>query len=255
MKLQAYYENKKHFASALTTPYLLRSNLQFFSDPGGAGGEGGDGGNGAAGDGSTAGTGTEGGDGGPEKFSFTQEELDKRMQEETSKRLATELEKQKETMRKELEETIKKERQEAEELAKLSAEERAKVEREKAQLKLEEEKSALEQEKVKFEREKLFLQTEKILSEEKLDTRLAPFLIGETADNTHENIKLYKEIHKEAVQNEVSDVLKGKKQLLGGGANLSEIEQLEQQYQKAINEGKTLDAIAVKNKIFALKNK
>ena len=255
MKLQVYYENKKHFASALTTPYLLRPNLQFFSDPGGTGGEGGDGGTGSAGEGGAAGAGTGGGDGGEGKLSFTQEEYDKKLQEDTAKRLATELEKQKETMRKELEETIKKERQEAEELAKLSAEERAKVEREKAQLKLEEEKSALEQEKVKFEREKLFLQTEKILSEEKLDTRLAPFLIGENADNTHENIKLYKEIHKEAVQNEVSDVLKGKKQLIGGGTNLSEIEQLEQQYQKALSEGKTLDAITVKNKIFALKNK
>lgn len=252
MKLQTYYENKKHFASALTTPYLLRSNLQFFSDPGG---EGGDGGNGSAGEGGAAGTGTEGGDGGEGKLSFTQEEYDKKLKEDTTKLVSTELEKQRETMRKELEETIKKERKEAEELAKLSAEERAKVEQEKAKLKLDEEKAVLAQEKVEFEREKLFLQTEKILSEEKLDTRLAPFLIGADADNTHENIKLYKEIHKEAVQNEVSDVLKGKKQLLGGGANLSEVEQLEQQYQKAINEGKTLEAVAVKNKIFQLKSK
>lgn len=252
MKLQAYYENKKHFASKLASPYLLRSNLQFFSDPGG---DGGDGGAAATGDGSAAGAGTEGGDGGEQKLSFTQEEYDKRLQEDTTKRLAAELEKQKETMRKELEETIKKERKEAEELAKLSAEERAKVEQEKAKLKLDEEKAVLAQEKVQFERDKLFLQTEKILSEEKLDSRLAPFLIGDNADNTHANIKLYKEIHKEAVQNEVSDVLKGKKQLVGGGANLSELEQLEQQYQTAINEGKTLEAVAVKNKIFQLKNK
>ena len=251
MKLQAYYENKKHFASALTTPYLLRSNLQFFSDPGGDGGEGGDGGNGAAGDGGAAGTGTEGGDGGEGKLSFTQEEYDKKLQEG----IATELEKQKETWRKELEETMKKERKEAEELAKLSAEERAKVEQEKAKLKLDEEKAALDKEKLDFQREKLFLQTEKILSEEKLDTRLAPFLIGEDADSTHNNIKLYKEVHKEAVQNEVADVLKGKKQLVGGGSNLSEIEQLEQQRQEALKNRNMAEAISLKNQIFALQQK
>jgi hypothetical protein len=248
MKLQAYYENKKHFASALNTPYLLRSNLQFFSDPGGAGGDGGDGGNGAAGEGGAAGTGTEGGDGGENKLSFTQEEYDKKLQEG----IATELEKQKETWRKELEETMKKERKEAEELAKLSAEERAKVEQEKAKLKLDEEKAILDKEKLDFQREKLFLQTEKILSEEKLDTRLAPFLIGEDADSTHKNIQLYKEVHKEAVQNEVADVLKGKKQLVGGGANLSEIEQLEQQRLAAIKNRNMAEAVALKNKIFSL---
>jgi hypothetical protein len=251
MKLQAYYENKKHFASALTTPYLLHSNLQFFSDPGGAGEEGEDGGTRSTGESGAAGTGTEGGDGGETKLSFTQEEYEKKMQEG----IATELEKQKETWRKELEETMKKERKEAEELAKLSAEERAKVEQEKAKLKLDEEKAALDKAKLDFQREKLFLQTEKILSEEKLDTRLAPFLIGEDADSTHKNIKLYKEVHKEAVHNEVADVLKGKKQLVGGGSNLSEVEQLEQQYQTSINEGKTLEAISIKNKIYALKNK
>lgn len=251
MKLQAYYENKKHFASALTTPYLLRSNLQFFSDPGGASGEGGDGGTGSAGEGGAAGTGAEGGDGGESKLSFTQEEYDKKLQEG----IATELEKQKETWRKELEETMKKERKEAEELAKLSAEERAKVEQEKAKLKLDEEKAILDKEKLDFQREKLFLQTEKILSEEKLDTRLAPFLIGEDADSTHKNIQLYKEVHKEAVQNEVADVLKGKKQLVGGGANLSEIEQLEQQRLEALQKRDMPRAIALKNQIFNLQNK
>jgi Domain of unknown function (DUF4355) len=250
MSLQTYYENKKHFASALNTPYLLRSNLQFFSDPGGAG-EGGDGGTGSAGEGGAAGTGTEGGDGGESKLSFTQEEYDKKLQEG----IATELEKQKETWRKELEETMKKERKEAEELAKLSAEERAKVEQEKAKLKLDEEKAALDKEKLDFQREKLFLQTEKILSEEKLDTRLAPFLIGEDADSTHKNIQLYKEVHKEAVRNEVADVLKGKKQLVGGGANLSEIEQLEQQRLDALQKRDMPRAIALKNQIFNLQNK
>jgi len=245
MKLQAYYENKKHFASKLTSPYLLRSNLQFFSDPGG---DGGDGGSAGTGDGAAAGTGTEGGDGGEQKLSFTQEEYDKQLQDG----IAAELEKQKDTWRKELEETMKKERKEAEELAKLSAEERAKVEQEKAKLKIDEEKAALEKEKLEFQREKLFLQTEKILSEEKLDTRLAPFLIGEDADSTHGNIKLYKEVHKEAVQKEVSDVLKGKKPLMGGGSNLSELEQLEQDRQAAIKNRDMAQAIAIKNKMFAL---
>ncbi|OAH53890.1 hypothetical protein AWH48_11520 [Domibacillus aminovorans] len=188
-------------------------------------------------------------------ITLTEEELQKRLQSETDKRVTEAIKKREESLRKEMEEKIKIERKEAEELAKLTADERAKFESEKEKAQLQKEKDALEEERKAFQHERLFLETEKALTNESLDDRLAPFLIGEDAEKTYENIKIYKEIHQEAVQKEVNEILKGKKPLIGGKQNLSEIEQLESERQDALKRKDLATAVALKNKIHQLNKK
>lgn len=234
---------KQPFYKALNTSFL-KMNLQHFADE----------------EDQVSNEGADEGQGGDSKsveenlITLTEEELQEKLQREADRRVSEAIKKREEKLRKEMEERIEKERQEAEELAKLSAEERAKVEREREMMKFEEEKKKLEDEKRKFNQEKLFLQTEKVLSDEKLPTEFASFVMGEDAEKTHENIQVFKEKFQEAVKHQVNEVLKGRAPRTGGSQRMSELEQLEQERQEAIKNKDMARAIAIKNKIFELSN-
>lgn len=191
----------------------------------------------------------------PETITLTKEELQAQLQSESDRRVSEALKKFEAKKAKELAAQIEKAKQEGEELARLSAEERAKVEREKEEMKFQEEQKAFEAERQAFQREKLFLETEKQLSAEKLPTDFAGFLLGEDAEKTHENIKVFKEQFQQAVQEQVHVALKGKVPIVGNGKHLSEIEQLEKERQDALSRRDMASAIAIKNKIFQLQNK
>lgn len=189
----------------------------------------------------------------PETITLTQEELNAKMQSEADRRVSEALKKFEAKKDKELAAKVEQAKLEAEELAKLSAEERAKVEREKESLKFQEDQKAFESERQAFQREKLLLETEKQLSAEKLPPEFASFVLGEDAEKTHENIKVFSEQFQQAVQAQVNDVLKGKAPLVGaGGKQLSEIEQLEKERQECLKRRDMAGAIALKNKIHAL---
>lgn len=190
----------------------------------------------------------------PETITLTQEELNAKMQSEADRRVSEALKKFEAKKDKELAAKVEQAKLEAEELAKLSAEERAKVEREKEAIKFQEDQKAFESERQAFQREKLLLETEKQLSAEKLPPEFASFVLGEDAEKTHENIKVFSEQFQQAVQVQVNDVLKGKAPLVGaGGKQLSEIDQLEKERQECLKRRDMAAAIAIKNKIHELK--
>ncbi|MDR4987170.1 DUF4355 domain-containing protein [Bacillus cereus] len=189
----------------------------------------------------------------PETITLTQEELNAKLQSESDRRVSDAIKKFEAKKDKEFAAKIELAKQEAEELAKLSADERAKVEREKEALKFQEEQKSFESERQAFQREKLLLETEKQLSAEKLAPEFASFVLGEDAEKTHENIKVFKDKFQQAVQAQVNDVLKGKAPLVGaGGKQLSEIDQLEKERQDCLKRRDMAGAIALKNKIHEL---
>lgn len=132
---------------------------------------------------------------GLEPKTFTQDEVDEIIQ----KRLSREKKQQEEVIR----ETIKKEQEEAKRLAELSAEERAK-EIENKSIK------EVEQLKLEIKRRDLELDTTQRLKEEGLDISFKSFLMGDDAEKTNENIKAFKSIYDEKVQEEVEKRLAGK---------------------------------------------
>ena len=103
----------------------------------------------------------------------------------------------------EYEKKLEDEKSEAEKLAKMSADERAKAEFEK-------EKTKFEQDRAQFNRDRLELETVKELGKQGLDVEFSSFLMGENAESTNENIKLFKEKFDIAVENAVNERLKGK---------------------------------------------
>lgn len=104
---------------------------------------------------------------------------------------------------KEYDKKLEDEKSEAEKLAKMSAEERAKAEFEK-------EKKKFDDERAKFNRDRLELETAKELGKQGLDVEFSSFLMGENAESTNENIKLFNEKFDSAVENAATERLKGK---------------------------------------------
>lgn len=95
-----------------------------------------------------------------------------------------------------------KEVDEAAELAKLSKDDKDKKLFEKDKAKFAEEKAA-------FERDKLVLETRNQLSEKKLPSNFADFLVSENADSTLKNINSFEAAWNQAVQEAVNERLKG----------------------------------------------
>lgn len=122
---------------------------------------------------------------------FTQDEVN----EIINKRLARE--------RKDIELKIEKERKEAEELSRLSEAERQKKLFEKQVKEFEETKRA-------FENERLLNETTKQLANKNLPVQFAQLLKGDTAESTFENIKIFEEQFKSALEDLVNERLKGK---------------------------------------------
>lgn len=167
---------------------LLRMNLQLLAEDTGAG---------------------EGGENNPpeenkpESKTYTDEELQKLIQSESDKRVTQAMKTAEQKWQKEYEKKLEDEKSEAEKLAKMSAEERAKAEFEK-------EKKKFDDERTKFNRDRLELETAKELGKQGLDVEFSSFLMGENAESTNENIKLFKEKFDSAVEKAVTDRLKGK---------------------------------------------
>jgi hypothetical protein len=150
-----------------------------------------------------------------EEKALTQDDLNKavskRLKEEKAKH-----DKDLAELRKQMQEKIKEERKEAEELAKLSQEERAKVEKEKEEMLLKSERDNLNKERQEFERDKLKLETEKQLVERKLPAQFAKYLLGDSAEETLENINTFEGEYQEAIRTEVDQRIAGPKPKLGG---------------------------------------
>lgn len=167
---------------------LLRMNLQLLAEDAGAG-EGGE---------STPPT--EPPTGGK---TYTDEELQKLIQSESDKRVTQAMKTAEQKWQREYEKKLEDEKSEAEKLAKMTADERA-------QAKFEKEKQEFEEERAKFQRDQLELETVKELGKQGLDVEFSSFLMGENAESTNENIKLFKEKFDSAVEKAVTDRLKGK---------------------------------------------
>lgn len=134
---------------------------------------------------------------------YTDEELQKLIQSESDKRVTQAMESSRAKWEKEYQEKLEKEKSEAEKLAKMTADERAKA-------KFEKEKQEFEEERIKFQRDQLELETVKELGKQGLDVEFSSFLMGENAESTNKNIKLFKEKFDSAVEKAVTERLKGK---------------------------------------------
>ena len=139
----------------------------------------------------------------PESKTYTDEELQKLIQSESDKRVTQAMKTAEQKWQKEYDKKLEDEKSEAEKLAKMSAEERAKAEFEK-------EKKKFDDERAKFNRDRLELETAKELGKQGLDVEFSSFLMGENAESTNENIKLFNEKFDSAVENAATERLKGK---------------------------------------------
>lgn len=136
-----------------------------------------------------------------EKRSYSQEQLEKEIEKAVS-------EKQSE-WEKELEARLENERNEAARLATMSADERSREEFDKKQKAFDEERGRYMSERMEFE-------AAKALSNAGLPIAFAKILKGTDTKTTAENISVFKEQFLKAVEEEVSDRLKGAVPKAGG---------------------------------------
>lgn len=179
---------------------LLKMNLQYFSDA-----------NGGEGEAQQPQQEQSGDEGDVETITLSKEEFEKEKQREADRRVQQALEKERQKLMEQMREEIERERKEAEELAKLS-------ERERQQRELEKERERLEQEKKSFYRERLKLQAEQDLLDRGLPTALAPYVLGEDAEETLKTITAVEEKWKEALEAEVNKRLATDKPIVGSTA-------------------------------------
>lgn len=138
-----------------------------------------------------------------ETKTYTEEELQKQLQSATDKRVTEALKTAKEKWEAEYNEKLEAEKSQAEELASMSAEERARAEFEK-------EKEEWLKEKSTFEKEKMKLEASKILNTEGLPITFVDYVVGDTAEDVQENIKVFKDEWTKALDEAVTEKLKGK---------------------------------------------
>ena len=138
-----------------------------------------------------------------EPKTYTEEELQKMLQSSTDKRVTEALKTAKEKWEAEYNEKLESERSEAEKLASMSAEERAKAEFEK-------EKAEWLKEKSTFEKEKMKLEATKLLNSEGLPITFVDYVVGDTAEDVQENIKVFKDEWTKSLDEAVTERLKGR---------------------------------------------
>ncbi len=126
--------------------------------------------------------------------SYSKEQLEKEIEKAVSER--------KSEWEKELEERLEAERSEAARLATMSADERSRVEFDKKQKAFDEERGRYMSERMEFE-------AAKALSNAGLPISFAKILKGTDTETTAENISIFREEFLKAVEEEVSDRLKG----------------------------------------------
>lgn len=138
-----------------------------------------------------------------ETKTYTDEELQKLLQSETDKRVSEAIKTREENWKKEFEQKLEAEMSEAERLASMSAEERAKAEFEK-------EKEEWLKEKSTFEKEKMKLEATKLLNSEGLPITFVDYVVGDTAEDVQENIKVFKDEWTKSLDEAVTERLKGR---------------------------------------------
>ncbi|WP_416335075.1 DUF4355 domain-containing protein [Anaerococcus sp. DFU013_CI05] len=124
-------------------------------------------------------------------------------EEQVNKLIANRLAREKKNHEKEIEQAIEDTKKEAKRLSELSKEERDSEEHDKL-------KQELAESKARLARMELESDTIENLKEEGLPIEFKSFLIAENAENTLENINLFKPIFLDAVQAEVEKRLKGR---------------------------------------------
>lgn len=147
-----------------------------------------------------------------ETKTYTEEELQKLLQSETDRKTTKALETAKAKWEEEYKANLEKAKSEAEKLASMSAEERARAEFQK-------EKDAWEKEKSSFEQEKMKLEATKLLSAEGLPISFVDYVANGTAEQVNENVKAFKDAWSKALDEAVTDKLKGKAPAASGLAN------------------------------------
>jgi hypothetical protein len=119
-----------------------------------------------------------------EKLEITKEEFDKKLQSEADRRVSDALKTAKQKWQIEYGEKLEAEKKQAEELARLSEEEKQKVLLDKAQKELSIKEKALLKKELKLE-------AINILADRKMPVSFAEVLIGDDAENTHNNITAF----------------------------------------------------------------
>jgi hypothetical protein len=147
-------------------------------------------------------------------------------------------------------EELEKVRQEAltegQKLAKMSADERAKHDFEEKVKEL----SAREQALTKGE---LKSQAKAVLIEKGMPIELAEYLPFTDAETTMQMLDTIEKGFRKAVEDGINDRLKGNPPKVGQrAAPVDEVEKLTNQYNEAVKAGKTIEAVALKNKLFKL---
>ena len=165
---------------------------------------------------------------------FTQKDLDAII----DKRLARE--------RKDAENRIKEAVTEAQKLAKMSADERAQHEREELQ-------KTLSQREAEITKRELKAEAKSQLSDKGLPVELADALPLNDAESTSQAIEAIETAFRKAVEKGVNERLKGTAPKVGQPApHVDEVDKLTAQYNEAVKAGKTVEAVALKNKLFKL---
>jgi len=170
----------------------------------------------------------------PVEKTFTQKDLDAII----DKRLARE--------RKDAETRIKEAVTEAQKLAKMNADERAQHEREELQ-------KTLSQREAEITKRELKAEAKSQLSDKGLPIELADALPLNDAESTSQAIEAIETAFRKAVEKGVNERLKGTAPKVGQPApHVDEVDKLTAQYNEAVKAGKTVEAVALKNKLFKL---
>ncbi len=133
---------------------------------------------------------------------YTQEDFNKALTAEADKRVNSALENARAKWEKEYNEKLQKEKDEAARLAKMSAEERENEEFNKRV-------KDFEEREAKYNRERLEFECTKQLASEKLPVEMSEMLTGSDAEKTKKNIETFKAVFSKAVENAVTERLKG----------------------------------------------
>lgn len=141
---------------------------------------------------------------------YTQAEFDKALLAETDKRVNQALENKKAEWEKDYSERLKAEKDEAARLAKMSADERAKAEFDKRV-------KDFEDREAKHNAERLEFECTKQLAGEKLPVEFASMLTGGDAEATKANIETFKKAFSKAIEDAVTEKLKGTTPKVGEG--------------------------------------
>lgn len=144
------------------------------------------------------------------KVELTETELQKKIEAESDRKLAKALEKQKADWQAQQEAAIQEALEKEKKLSKLSEKERKDAE-------LSEREKALQNRLAEIEQKELKADAIAVLSEKKLPSSFADFLLADNAENTLKNINAFKDSYDAAVNEAVKEKLRQDPPKTGGG--------------------------------------